>query len=57
MSSPMQYFFFFLGLHLRHMEVPRLGIKLVLQLLVYVTAIVTPDPRCICDLHHSNVDP
>ena len=24
------FFFFFLGLHLRHMEVPRLGVKLEL---------------------------
>ena len=38
-------FFFFLGLHLRHMEVPRLGVKLELQLLAYTTAIATRDPR------------
>ena len=29
---------FFLGPHLRHMEVPRLGVKLELQLLAYATA-------------------
>ena len=31
-------FFFFLGLHLRHMEIPRLEVKLELQLLPYSTA-------------------
>ena len=38
------YFFFpsFLGLHPRHMEIPRLGVELELQLLAYITA--TPDP-------------
>ena len=30
-------FFFFLGLHLQHMEVLRLGVELVLQLLAYAT--------------------
>ena len=31
------FFFFFLGPHLRHMEVPRLGVKWELQLLAYTT--------------------
>ena len=31
-------FFFFLGPHLWHMEVPRLGVKLELQLPAYTTA-------------------
>ena len=35
------------------MEVPRLGVKLELQLLAYATATATPDTSCICDLHHS----
>ena len=35
---------FFLGLHLPHMEVPRLGVKLELQLLVYTTAPAMQDP-------------
>jgi len=35
-ASP--FFFFFLGLYLQHMEVPRLGVELELQLLAYVTA-------------------
>ena len=42
--------FFFLGPHLWHMEVPRLGDELELQLLASTTA--TPDASHICDLHH-----
>ena len=42
--------FFFLGLHLQHMEVPRLGVKLELQLPAYATAM--PDLSRVCDLHH-----
>ena len=44
----------FLGLHLQHVEVPRLGVKSELQLLAYTTATATRDPSCICDLHHSS---
>ena len=49
-------FSFFLGLHLRHREVPRLGVVSELQLRAYTTASVTstPDPVHICDLHHSS---
>ena len=36
--------FFFLGPHLWHMEVPKLGIKSEPQLPAYVTAVATPDP-------------
>ena len=32
------FFFVFLGSHLQHMEVPRLGVKLELELLVYTIA-------------------
>ena len=46
--------FVFLELHLLHVEVPRLGVELELQLLVYTTAIATPDPNHICDLHNSS---
>ena len=35
---------FFLWPHLLHMEVPRLGVELELQLLVYATATAMPDP-------------
>ena len=36
------------------MEVPRLGVKLELQLPAYTTGTATWDPICICDLHHSS---
>ena len=31
-----------------HMEIPKLGGELELQLLAYVTAIATPDPSRVC---------
>ena len=43
----------FLGLHLRHMEVPRLGVESELQMLAYTTAIAKWDMSHIYDLHHS----
>ena len=36
------------------MEVPRLGVKLELQLPAYATAIATQDPSHVCDLHHNS---
>ena len=48
------YIFFFLGLHMQHMKVPRLGVESELQLLAYTTAIATWDMSHICDLHHSS---
>ena len=38
------------------MEVPRLGVKLELQLLAYGTATATAmqDLSCVCDLHYSS---
>ena len=36
------------------MEVPRLGVKLELQLSAYTTASATKDLSHICDLHHSS---
>ena len=50
------FFFFlvFLGLHPQHMEVPRLGIELELQLPAYITATATWDPSRVCDLYHSS---
>ena len=48
-----EFFFFFL-LHPRHMEVPRLGVNLELQLPAYATATTMQDPSHICDLHHSS---
>ena len=47
----------FLGLHLQHVEVPRLGVRLELQLPAYAMATAMLDPSCICDLHHSSLDP
>ena len=44
----------FLGLHLQHVEVPRLGVQSELQLLAYATATATRDPSHICNLHHSS---
>ena len=38
----------------QHMEVPRLGAKSELLLLVYTRASARPDLSCICDLHHSS---
>ena len=47
-------FLSFLGLHLRHMEVPRLGVESELQLTAYTTATAAPDPSHIFDWHHSS---
>ena len=53
-KKPNIYFVFclFLGLYLRHMEVPRLEVESELQPLAYATG--TWDPSCICDLHYSS---
>jgi len=50
------FFFFlvFLGPHLWHMEVPRLGVESELQLLAYTTATAMQDPSRICNLNHSS---
>ena len=46
----------FLRTHLQHMEVPRLWVKLELQLrpLAYTTATAMPDLSHICDVHRSS---
>ena len=46
----MALFIVFLGLHSQHMQVPKLGVKLKLQLPAYTTATATPYPSCIFDL-------
>ena len=46
-------YFFFLGLHLHHMEVPGLEVESELQLLAYATAMDIADLSCICHLHCS----
>ena len=48
------FFFFFLGWHLWHMEVPRLGVWSELQLLACTTATAMPDLSHVCDLQHSS---
>ena len=47
------YCFCFIGPHLWHMEVPRLGVESELQLLAYTTATATPDLSHLCNLHCS----
>ena len=46
--------FCFLGPHLWHTEVPRLGVESQLQLLAYTTAIATPDPSLVFNLHQGS---
>ena len=50
--NPAIFFFlvFFLGPHLSHMEVPRLGVKFELWLPAYITATATLDPSCVSNL-------
>ena len=50
---PFCFFFFFFWLYPWHMEVPRLGVELELQLPSYATATATWDPSHICILHRS----
>ena len=45
------FFFFFLRTQPRHMEVPRLGVELELQLTAYTTPTATQDPSHVCDLY------
>jgi len=45
------HFFFFLLLHLWHMEVPGPGVKSELQLPAYDIATVVPHLSCLCDIH------
>ena len=48
------YLFSFLGPHLQHMEVPKLGVESELQLPAYVPATAMPAPTLVCDLRHSS---
>ena len=48
------FFFFFLGLNLWHMEVPRLGDESELQLPAYTTATAKQDLSIVCNLQHSS---
>ena len=46
--------FVLLGLHPRHLEVPRLGVKSELQLPTCTTATAMWDLSPVCDRHHSS---
>ena len=46
-------FIYFLWLHLQHLGIPRLGVKLELQLLAYAIAVGTQDLSHVCYLHCS----
>ena len=48
------FVFCFLGLHLWHLEVPRLEVELELQLPAYATAIAKQDLSRVSNLHHSS---
>ena len=50
------FFFSFLGLHLRHIEVPKLGVEWEQELPAYATPRASLDLSCVCDLHtaHGN---
>ena len=50
MSCPIYLYLFFLSPYLWHVEVPRLGVELELQVPGYTTATATLGPRRICDL-------
>ena len=54
LSSLDSFFFFFLELHLPHMEVPRLGAESELQLPAYTTATAMLDPCHVFSLHCSS---
>ena len=48
------FFFVFLGPHLQHTKVPKLGVPSELWPPAYTTATATPDLSHIGDLHHSS---
>ena len=48
------FLFLLLGLHLQHMEVPRLWVELELQLPAIATTTAMQDPIHVCNLHHSS---
>ena len=52
--KPLSSILFFSGPHLWHMEVPRLGVELGLQLPTYAYTTATQDPSPVWDLHHSS---
>ena len=49
--SPYIDIFCFLGLHPRHMDIPRLGVESELQLPAYARATTHTGPDWVCNLH------
>ena len=52
LSSLDFFFLVFLELHLRHLEVSRLGVESEVEPLAYATATAMPDPSHVFNLHH-----
>ena len=48
------FIFCFLGLHLQHMKVPRLGVQSEIQQPAYTTATAMQDLSCLCYQHHNS---
>ena len=48
------FFFSFFRPYLQHVEAPRQGVKLELQLPAYITATAMQDPSSVCNLHYSS---
>ena len=48
------FFFSLLQLHLQHMEVPGLGVRIGAAAEAYATTMATPDPSLICDYKAKN---
>ena len=49
LDIPVFFFLFFLQPHPRHMDIPRLGVELELQVPAYATATAMLDLSCMCD--------
>ena len=47
-------FILFFELQVQHVEVPKLGVELKLQLPAYIAATATPDLSRVCDPHRSS---
>ena len=54
LSFFLSFFYCFLRPYPQHMEVPKLGVQLELQLPAYITATARPDPSLIFDLNQSS---
>ena len=48
------FIFCFLGLHLQHMKVPRVGVQSEIQQPAYTTATAMQDLSCLCYQHHNS---